>query len=563
MTEELIKLMLSVSGEDAIDDLREQLGYTEASIKQLKDAFQRGELTTDEFLRAAKRLTDQEKTLQENIRLVTDALNKQAVAADNAAESTTANVQSIGKSGESSAFKIMQLGQTLDDLQYVGEMGLRPIINNVMQFDARLGILLIGVQSLINAFGEHLTKAVMGYTTETGAAVDQTERLAKQIEELEKKPHKLAVDYKDLEEAQAKLDKLKADEAAYKAAKESDPEKELAKQAASAVTKYAGGADQLTAIVDAMEKQGGFKHGPAELYARLDKLKYQLENPEFDARTGVAKYDPETTKKNIAEVEAEIERARKQYAKDQVTAFVSGDPAAIAAMQGRVARNPGAFNRQGLDGLTAGEAIRNLPTSLEEMARRLQVDEEIAATDDAEKENKGGFTRARAERLRREAKLKADREAGEREAEALKEKADAQAKQERERTLQKSRADIQRKEAERQAEAVRKAAEADRDRMDPLGAAQRRMTQDARSALRAQDVPGNLADIAAPRLAELVSQGMDVQSATMQSVIEANRQIQLANEALQKNQQMLILMQQQQRRMRTMMPTTQPVPFAN
>ena len=559
MTEELIKLMLSVSGEDAIDDLREQLGYTEASIKQLKDAFQRGELTTDEFLRAAKRLTDQEKTLQENIRLVTDALNKQAVAADNAAESTTANVQSIGKSGESSAFKIMQLGQTLDDLQYVGEMGLRPIINNVMQFDARLGILLIGVQSLINAFGEHLTKAVMGYTTETGAAVDQTERLAKQIEELEKKPHKLAVDYKDLEEAQAKLDKLKADEAAYKAAKESDPEKELAKQAASAVTKYAGGADQLTAIVDAMEKQGGFKHGPAELYARLDKLKYQLENPEFDARTGVAKYDPETTKKNIAEVEAEIERARKQYAKDQVTAFVSGDPAAIAAMQGRVARNPGAFNRQGLDGLTAGEAIRNLPTSLEEMARRLQVDEEIAATDEKDKENKGEFRQARGERLRREAKAQADedRHAVEEQNMAENRRREIAAKEKRDKEIQK------RQQEKRRAEAKREEDQLERDRLDPMKLVKSELQKSARSGLQRMGYGEGLAAIAAPRLAELVSQGMDVQSATMQSVMEANRQIQLANEALQKNQQMLILMQQQQRRMRTMMPTTQPVPFAN
>jgi len=89
------------------------------------------------------------------------------------------------------------------------------------------------------------------------------------------------------------------------------------------------------------------------------------------------------------------------------------------------------------------------------------------------------------------------------------------------------------------------------------------LQKSARSGLQRMGYGEGLAAIAAPRLAELVSQGMDVQSATMQSVMEANRQIQLANEALQKNQQMLILMQQQQRRMRTMMPTTQPVPFAN
>ena len=49
----------------------------------------------------------------------------------------------VGKGASNSGYRIMQLGQTLDDLQYVGEMGLRPIINNVMQLSAGLGIAMI------------------------------------------------------------------------------------------------------------------------------------------------------------------------------------------------------------------------------------------------------------------------------------------------------------------------------------------------------------------------------------------------------------------------------------
>ena len=326
MTEELIKLIMSVSGQDVVKDLQEQLAYTQATLEQLKDAFKRGDMTTEEFLRTAKRLTDQEKQLQSNIDMTTDAMTRQAAASKTAA-AVGDSLETIGKSGTNAAYKMMQFGQTLDDLQYVGEMGLRPIINNVMQLSPELGIALIAVQSLASAIGEKLISEMMGLSDETDDAKSKVEQLTEKVEQLEKKPHKLAVDFKDLEEAQAKLDKLKADESAYDSAKNSDPEKQLAKEAQSAVTKYAGGADQLTAIVDAMEKQGGFKHGDASLYTKLDKLKYQLENPEFDARTGVAKYDPEVTKKNIAEVEAAIERARKDYAKGQVTAFAAGDPA--------------------------------------------------------------------------------------------------------------------------------------------------------------------------------------------------------------------------------------------
>ena len=581
MTEELIKLMLSVTGQDAVKDLQEQLGYTEATLNQLKGAFQRGEITTDEFLKVAKRLTDQEKQLQENIRLATEALAKQAMAADTAAEATTANVDAIGKSGMNSAYKMMQLGQTLDDLQYVGEMGLRPIINNVMQLDARMGIALIVVQSLINAFGEQLVEAVTGYAAEAEKAKTETEKLTEKIEQLEKKPRKLAIDFKDLEEAQDRLDKLKADESAYNSAKESSPEQQLASEAKSTATKYMGGADQLTAIVDAMEKQGGFKHGDPELYAKLDKFKYQLENPEFDAKTGVAKYDPETTRKNIAEVEAAIDRARKEYSKGQVAAFASGDPGAIKAMQNRVKRNPGAFNRKGADGLTGGEAILNLPSSVEDMFRRQEVDREITNTDDADKENMQGWRTIQQKRRRtaadeerheaeeREMAEKRRKDIANREAIGLKEAEDLQRREkdkkdlEAKRSLEKSRAENKKLADEKLAEQRRLAEQAERDRLDPVATAERRLAQNARSGLRAQGWNRDVADIAAPKLAELVTKGMDVQSATMQALAEAQQQIMMANRALQQNLQMQALIQQQQRRARVMMPTTQPVPFAN
>ena len=44
--------------------------------------------------------------------------------------------------------KLLQFGNVLDDLQYVGEMGLRPIINNIMQISPAVGIPLLAFDQL-------------------------------------------------------------------------------------------------------------------------------------------------------------------------------------------------------------------------------------------------------------------------------------------------------------------------------------------------------------------------------------------------------------------------------
>jgi hypothetical protein len=48
-----------------------------------------------------------------------------------------------GGGGSKLGYQLMNVGQLLDDLQYVGEMGLRPIMNNLMQINPLLGIAAI------------------------------------------------------------------------------------------------------------------------------------------------------------------------------------------------------------------------------------------------------------------------------------------------------------------------------------------------------------------------------------------------------------------------------------
>ena len=657
MTEELIKLMLSVTGGDAIEDLRDQLGYTNVAVEQLKEAFQRGDVTTDEFLRTAKKLTDQQKMLAEAVAEADAVMARQEAAAkaeadaiaelaaeqqrladmqedaaraaidladaqdllgtatydvveaqtamggstvyvvgtaddaeqafrneltalddlkdgaslsaaemarlgatktgvSNVASTLKASIKALeaelvqlrkdvqsgtisldefraksamaeqalaiqratlGAVGDQFALsgqKLLQFGQTLDDLQYVGEMGLRPILNNIMQFAPSIGIAMIAVDQFYRHWDEIRDLFDKGIPR---PVLDQTEELKRKLDEAQKVTEELGKKTRlDLDELtrykQATEDVKKFNDEL----KKRDELERILSQKTEDQQQYGG------AFQKAISASGG--------QAALDEL--------ISAVKGEA-----DGKGNIYNILSGKVTSAEEYAKDIFREGTSGSKLARDEAATFLSK---AYGEQS----TFGKNITKYSPEQAERNRAME-DEARHAAEESQM----------AERRRQE--IAAKEAIGIKEAEDLarrtKEKKDAEAK----RSLEQSRAEIRRNEAERQAEAVRKAAETDRDRMDPLGAAQRRMTQDARSALRAQDVPGNLADMAAPRLAELVSQGMDVQSATMQSVMEANRQIQLANEALQKNQQMLILMQQQQRRMRTMMPTTQPVPFAN
>ena len=74
---------------------------------------------------------------------------KSAMAAT-ATSRINAGMAGVGRASGAAGYRIMQLGQTMDDLQYVGEMGIRPIINNIMQIAPAAGIALIGINQIIN-----------------------------------------------------------------------------------------------------------------------------------------------------------------------------------------------------------------------------------------------------------------------------------------------------------------------------------------------------------------------------------------------------------------------------
>ena len=129
------------------------------------------------------------------------ALRAQAGAA---ASGSSAIVGGMGRSGAAAGqfgYKLMMVGQTLDDFQYVAAMGLRPVINNLMQFSAVLGIAAIAGNVLWTNWDR-----IAGLWRDK-----HTETEAERMERLEKATHKTAEETRELnkhKQKQADIEKL-------------------------------------------------------------------------------------------------------------------------------------------------------------------------------------------------------------------------------------------------------------------------------------------------------------------------------------------------------------------
>lgn len=101
------------------------------------------------------------------------ATSQQAAAAARQAATATnqinAGMAGVGRVSGSTANRLMAVGNVLDDLQYVGQQGLRPIINNLIQIAPAAGIAVLGFELIRRNWGlvEH---ALAG--TEAGAMLD-------------------------------------------------------------------------------------------------------------------------------------------------------------------------------------------------------------------------------------------------------------------------------------------------------------------------------------------------------------------------------------------------------
>lgn len=264
-----IDLNADISGAVAA---RKALEQVEQEVKQLKAAMNAGAVTLDAYLDGMDQLKARQDALS-------DAIGKANGALGTIGQSFSVNTQ-----------KLSVFAGLLDDLQYVPQQGLRPILNNLTQISPAVAIAGIGFQALLT----HVNDLGSAF----GASKTLTE--AEAMEELGKKAHLTADEYE-------RLARYKGLANAVQAIREGRPEAE--KTADERTTKAiveAGGKDVIAGLL---------KNAP-ELVARsgdVPKAQADLdENAKYIAdREKLARDNLDPQQRQRAEEDAAAAKARR------------------------------------------------------------------------------------------------------------------------------------------------------------------------------------------------------------------------------------------------------------
>lgn len=160
MDQEVYEIVMKVLGEEKVKGLSQQLQAQEQALKSLLTSMQASGATQAQMVAATSAQATAIRNLSREL-------------ADAQKEMSRFNMNQQG---------LLKLGYLLDDLQYVGEMGLRPIINNLMVLEPRLGIAALLFETLYRNADRLRDVLGMGGT--------KTE--AQEMEELGKKTEKTA-----------------------------------------------------------------------------------------------------------------------------------------------------------------------------------------------------------------------------------------------------------------------------------------------------------------------------------------------------------------------------------
>jgi hypothetical protein len=225
------------------DRLADRLAELTAQQQHLEAACKVAAVQLGAFRQAAK-------AAAEGIGEITAAAPAAGAAIQRAAAATqTLNVgmAGIGRGAASGSYRLLQLGNTLDDLQYVGEQGLRPILNNIMQISPVAGIALIAIDQiyrhwddLTGLFGDD-----SGFRRAFESIGSLKEHVAALHAEIEKRPRVGTVEA--LEGAEDELRKRRKDEeSAKRMEKHETPEQKDAKERIEdVVSEFGGSLDEM------------------------------------------------------------------------------------------------------------------------------------------------------------------------------------------------------------------------------------------------------------------------------------------------------------------------------
>lgn len=442
------------------------------------------------------------------------------------------------------SFGLMSIAYAMDDVRY----GIGAVINNVPMLAAAFGASPAWAASIamvsiaVYEIGKAITPVAKQYMADVGLMTDHTKDMVvtvqdakTKLEALEEKPYKLEVDYRAIDDATRQLDEMEKRLGAFNAAKGGDTQADMAKQAGAVARGYMGGSEGLFKAV----AEQAIATGTAPITA---DQKWKREQYAFDVATykrDVAAGQPwqqvnlDRAQLKLDEVNAEIAKAQGEHAQQQVGAFLRGEPAAIQRMQGMALAAPARFAAIGPGGLTAAEAIRDLPATVQEAARRAEAEAEDKRLQDTERDITAQYNK----RKQRERKAANDLDQKIRQ-ENQAEEASIDTAQESARLAARGQTKDAKTEAKEARDAARDARNA---QLTP--AQQKRQTemgygQEFQSRGRRLGIPisGDQATAAGRDIAGMVGQGADVDSAMQQALANLSSLVNRQNMTMLRSQ---------------------------
>jgi hypothetical protein len=408
---ETIRLLLEARGTQAATDLQNRLDLVNGSIKALNDSYSRGDVTLSQYRQGMSSLAresinlgkDMDELRKQTFNVAgalqaanaqlgamvgnvsrTDVsianankqlgamvgnLNKQDVALFNANKKLQGLNLSNGtyevktkaqvKASKNAALGFLAVSQAVEDAQY----GIRGILNNIPQ-----AILLFGGSAGLAAsvslaavalvtLGPRLAKVFTGGTKEA-ATFDRTLKAVQdRIEELDKKPHKIALDYAVLEAAKDTVEEIKQNLAAYQALKnrKTSLQEQQGSLLSETVVENAGGARNLGNILEQVAKrEGTFGSDQRATRGRITQLQGLIKGGEKEVSAlQTSGANPialanamdalKANKDELVKRQAELQKAGRETIDAFVGALVEGSEDARQTVAEKLKQHPDLF----------------------------------------------------------------------------------------------------------------------------------------------------------------------------------------------------------------------------
>ena len=383
------------------------------SSEQLAESFKKAK--SDEIDRVIKATERLRNTMMATGMSVADVNTKIAGMDDKQILALADSMQRVQGRTQNSAYAMLSFSHALQDLT---QSGFGAIVNNIplmtqhlaesnkavgrlaesfggpMGLAATMMFVGVGVDLLIRTAGPGIKQFGVEVATALGMIEDKTKHFSGTVEDakikveaLTAKRFKVDIDYATIRETNHQIKEMERQLSAYEAGKGDTAEKAMGAATAKAASDYLGGSEGIENAFREDDRARGIRRGDPR---KLDQLERKLAL--FEKAIAEGDLSPATIM-GAEGMRSAVAKAKNDY-KTQTDAiykaisgdFLGGSPAAVRQVRDLAQRRPEIWGREGLEGLTGNEVIANLPTSREDMQRRLINDKEFEDQERTDKE---------------------------------------------------------------------------------------------------------------------------------------------------------------------------------